>query len=137
VVHVRYLLLTYNAPGGREIWASMTESERRAEEDEYVRLVEAMHERSVYIGASELEPFSTAHTVRVRNGRQTVTEGPAVHGDEFLTGYFLVDVDSLEAAIEWAAKIPNARSGSVEVRPVDEGDLAHRMAAAAAEDLRE
>jgi hypothetical protein len=131
---VRYVLLTYNAPGGREIWAAMTESERRAEEDEYVRLVEAMRESNAYIAANELEPFSTARTVRVRNGMPAVRDGPAVDGDEFLTGYFLIDVESFEVAIEWATKIPNARNGSVEVRRVDEGELADRMAAAAADE---
>ena len=128
---MRYVLLTYNAPGGREVWDAMTESERRAEEDEYVRLVEAMQERNAYIAANELEPFATARTVRVRNGTRSVTDGPAVQGEEFLTGYFLIEVESVEAAIDWAAKIPNARNGSVEVRRVDEGELAERMAAAA------
>jgi hypothetical protein len=131
VVEMKYLLLTYNAPGGQEIWAAMTESERQAEEDEYVRLAEAMQDANAYIAAHELEPFTTARTVRMRNGKRTVTDGPAVHGDEFLTGYFLIDVESFEAAIEWATKIPNARTGSVEVRRVDEGELADRMAAAA------
>jgi hypothetical protein len=128
---MRYVLLTYNAPGGREVWEAMTESERRAEEDEYVRLVEAMQERNAYIAANELEPFAAARTVRVRNSTRSVRDGPAVQGDEFLTGYFLIEVESVEAAIEWAAKIPNARNGSVEVRRVDEGELAERMAAAA------
>jgi hypothetical protein len=125
---MRFVLLTYNAPGGREIWAAMTEAEQRAEEDEYVRLVEAMSESNAYIAGHELEPFTTACTVRVRNGTRSVAEGPAVQGEEFLTGYFLIDVDSVEAAIEWAAKIPNARNGSVEVRRVDEGELADRIA---------
>jgi hypothetical protein len=126
---MKYLLLTYNAPGGREIWAAMTESEQQAEEDEYVRLAEAMRETSAYIAAQELEPFFTARTVRVRNGRRTVTDGPAVDGEEFLTGFFLIDSESLEAALEWAAKVPNARSGSVEVRQVVEDELAEHMAA--------
>jgi hypothetical protein len=128
---MRYVLLTYNAPGGREIWAAMTESEQRAEEDEYVRLVKAMKESNAYISANELEPFTTARTVQVRDGKRSVREGPAVQGEEFLTGYFLIEVESVEVAIEWAAKIPNARNGSVEVRRVDEGELADRMDAAA------
>jgi hypothetical protein len=129
MVEMKYLLLTYNAPGGKEIWAAMTESERQAEEDEYVRLAEAMRETNAYIAAHELDPFFTARTVRVRNGKRTITDGPAVHGEEFLTGYFLIEAESLEAALEWAAKVPNARSGSVEVRQVVEDELAARMAA--------
>jgi hypothetical protein len=124
---MKYLLLTYNAPQSREVWDAMTEREQQAEEDEYVRLAEAMRETNAYIAAHELEPFATAHTVRVRNGTRTVTDGPAVDSAEFLTGYFLIEADSTEAALEWAAKVPNARSGSVEVRQVIEDDLAKRM----------
>lgn len=61
-----------------------------------------------------------------------MSDGPAVQGEELLTGYFLIEVESEDAAIAWAAKIPNARSGSVEVRRVDEGELADRMAAVTA-----
>lgn len=129
---MRYMLLTYNAPGGDEIWAAMTASERQAEEDEYVRLMEQMRERNAYIAANELEPFTAARTIRVRNGTRSVRDGPAVQGEEFLTGYFLIEADSFEAAIDWAAKIPNAHSGSVEIRPVMEGELADRMAATGA-----
>jgi hypothetical protein len=125
---MRYMLLTYNAPGGAEIWAAMTESERQAEEDEYVRLMERMRANNAYIGAGEFEPFSAARTVRVRNGTPSVTDGPAVQGEEFLTGYFLIEADSFDAAIDWAGEIPNARSGSVEIRPVMDDELAERMA---------
>jgi hypothetical protein len=127
---MRYLLLTYNAPGGNEIWAAMTEGERQAEEDEYVRLVEKMRERDAFIAANELEPFSAARTVRVRNGTATVSDGPAVQSDEFLTGYFLIESESFEAAIQWAAQVPNAHSGSVEIRPVVEDELADRISEA-------
>jgi hypothetical protein len=61
---VRYALLTYNPPGGREIWAAMTESERQAEADEYVRLVKAMHESSAYVEACEFDPSTGPRTVR-------------------------------------------------------------------------
>ena len=87
-----------------------------------------MRETNAYIAANELEPSTAVGTVRVRNGIQSVTDGPAVQGEESLTGYFLIEVESVEAAIEWAAQIPNARNGSVEVRRVDEGELAQRMA---------
>jgi hypothetical protein len=130
---MRFVLLTYNPPGGREIWAAMTEAERQAEEDEYVRLAEAMRKGKAYIAANELEPFSSARTVRVRRGERMVSDGPAVQGEEFLTGYFLIEVESFDAALEWAAKVPNARNGSVEVRQVDQGDLARRMANAGVE----
>jgi hypothetical protein len=130
---MRFALLTYNPPGGQEIWAAMTESERQAEEDEYLRLVEAMHASNAYVEASEFDPASGPRTVRVRDGDTSVSDGPAVRGEETLTGYLLIDVESEDAAIYWAAKIPNARNGSVEVRRVDEGELAERMAAATAD----
>ena len=126
---MRYALLTYNPPGGREIWAAMTESEREAEEDEYVRLVKAMHDSSAYVEACEFDPSTRPRTVRVRGDERAVSDGPAVQGDELLTGYVLIEVESEDEAIAWAAKIPNARNGSVEVRRVDEGELADRMAA--------
>jgi hypothetical protein len=91
-----------------------------------------MQKSNAYIAANELEPSTPARTVRVRNGVRSVTDGPVVQSEESLTGYFLIEVDSAEAAIEWAAKIPNACNGSVEVRRVDEDELAKRMAAAAA-----
>jgi hypothetical protein len=116
------MLLTYNAPGGKEIWASMTEAERAAEEAEYRDLIRSMRERRIFLSADEVEHYDAARTVRVRDGSLSVTHGPAVTADEFLTGYFLIDVESIEIAIDWAARIPNARTGSVEVRPVMDVD---------------
>ncbi len=96
----------------------MSEAEQQAEEDEYAELILAMRESDVFIAASEVEHHDAACTVRIRDGIRRVRAGPAVEAEEFLTGYFLIDTKSLDAAIDWAAKIPNARSGSVEVRPV-------------------
>jgi hypothetical protein len=115
------MLLTYNAPGGKEIWAAMTEAEQEAEEAEYRDLIGSMRDGNIFIAADEVEHYDAARTVRVRDGVLTVSDGPAVEADEFLTGYFLIEAESFDAAIVWAAKIPNARSGSVEVRPVMEG----------------
>ena len=96
----------------------MSEAERRAEEDEYADLIGAMRESDVFIAACEVEHYDAACTVHVRDGVRSVRDGPAVEAEEFLTGYFLIEVKSLDAAIDWAGQIPNARSGSVEVRPV-------------------
>ena len=96
----------------------MSEGERQAEEEEYADLIRAMRESEVFIDACEVEHYDAACTVRVRDGVRSVRDGPAVEAEEFLTGYFLIDTESLDAAVDWAAKIPNARSGSVEVRPV-------------------
>ena len=112
------MLLTYNAPGGKEIWAAMSEAERAAEEAEYRDLIRAMREKRIFLAAEEVESYDAARTVRMRHGILSVSDGPAVNADMFLTGYFLIEVESFETAINWAARIPNARTGSVEVRPV-------------------
>jgi hypothetical protein len=112
------MLLTYNAPGGKEIWAALSDAERDAEEREYRDLIESMRADGVFIATEEVERYDSARTVRVREGAVSVSDGPTARADEYLTGYFLIQVDSYEDAIDWAGRIPNARNGSVEVRPV-------------------
>lgn len=94
----------------------MSEAEQQAEEDEYADLIRAMRDSNAFIAACEVEHYDAACTVHVRDGLRKVRDGPAVEAEEYLTGYFLIEAESLDAAIHWAAK--NARSGSVEVRPV-------------------
>ena len=72
----------------------------------------------VILGGEGLQPTSTATTVRVRDGERMLTDGPFAETKEQLGGYYLLECKSLDEAIEWAAKIPGAQSGSVEVRPV-------------------
>ena len=72
----------------------------------------------VILGGEGLQPTSTATTVRVRDGERMLTDGPFAETKEQLGGYYLLECNSLDEAIEWAAKIPGARFGSVEVRPV-------------------
>ena len=72
----------------------------------------------VILGGEGLQPTSTATTVRVRNGERMLTDGPFAETKEQLGGFYLLECNSLDEAIEWAAKIPGARFGSVEVRPV-------------------
>ena len=74
--------------------------------------------RGVLIAAEALQPVETATTVRVRGGRATITDGPFAETKEQLAGFYLVDAKNLDEALEIAAKIPPAREGSVEVRPV-------------------
>ena len=116
------MLLTYNAPGGKEIWGAMSEAERLAEQAEYRDLIQSMRDEHILVAAEEVEYYEAARTVRLREGILSVSDGPAVNADEFLTGYFLIEAESFEAAIDWAARIPNARTGSVEVRPVMDVD---------------
>jgi hypothetical protein len=77
-------------------------------------------ESGVLVAAEALQPVDTASTVRVRGGRVTVTDGPFAETKEQLAGFYLLDARDLNEAIQMAAKIPPAREGSVEVRPVRE-----------------
>ena len=117
-VAIRFMLLTYNAPGGKEIWAAMSPAEREAEETEYRGLFQSMRASGVLISAEEVEHHDAAQTVRVREGIVSVLDGPTAPADEYITGYLLIQVDSSEEATGWAARVPNARTGSVEIRPV-------------------
>ena len=72
----------------------------------------------VILGGEGLQPTSTATTVRVRDGERMLTDGPFAETKEQLGGFYLLECNSLDEAIEWASKIPGAASGSVEVRPV-------------------
>jgi hypothetical protein len=85
---------------------------------EYVAYSEALRDSGALVGANQLQPTDTATTVRVRDGETLVTDGPFIETKESLGGYYLVETESLDEAIEWAAKIPSARSGHIEVRPV-------------------
>ena len=81
---------------------------------------DGLRERGVLLAAEALQPIETAATVRVRNGKISVTDGPFAETKEQLAGFYLLDARDLNDAIQMAAKIPPAREGSVEVRPVRE-----------------
>lgn len=85
---------------------------------------EGFRERGLLLAAEALEPVATAATVRVRKGTVSVTDGPFAETKEQLAGFYLIDAGDLNEAIQIAAKIPPAREGSVEVRPVRELDPA-------------
>jgi hypothetical protein len=84
----------------------------------YGRFSEAAAEAGVLNGGDGLQPSSTATTVRVRDGETLLTDGPFAETKEQLNGFYLLDVDSLDDALAWAARIPDAAGGAVEVRPV-------------------
>jgi hypothetical protein len=112
---VQYLLLIQD---DEQNWATLPEEGRRRVVAEYLALTEEMHERGVILGSNRLAPVSAASTIRVRDGEEVVTDGPFAETKEQLGGYYLIDVESLDEALDWAARIPTARRGSVEVRPV-------------------
>jgi len=112
---MQYLLLIH---ADERVWPAMSDDERRRIVEEYAAVTDEMHERGAYLGSNRLAPTSTASTVRVRDGEDVVTDGPFAETKEQLGGYFLIDVESLDEALEWAARLPTARRGSVEVRPI-------------------
>ncbi|HKB94785.1 MAG TPA: YciI family protein [Gaiellaceae bacterium] len=85
---------------------------------EYMAFTEALRASGSFVGANQLQPVETATTVRVRDGETFVTDGPFIETKETLGGYYLIEAESLDEALEWAAKIPSARYGHIEVRPV-------------------
>ena len=109
---MKYLLLIYMADG------AMTESEREHCYAESTQLAHDLHASGQYLGADPLHPVSTATSVRLRSGKRVVTDGPFAETREQLGGYFLVDAPDLDAAINIAGRIPAAKVGTVEIRPV-------------------
>jgi hypothetical protein len=84
----------------------------------------ALRQAGHYVAAESLQPVSTAATVRVRNGRTMVTDGPFAETKEVIAGFYLIEAHDLEEAIGLAARIPPARVGAIEVRPVRQLQLA-------------
>jgi len=109
---MKYMLLIYL---GENV---MTESERAHCYVESTQLCHELQAKGQYLGASPLQPVSTATSVRVREGKRLVTDGPFAETREQLGGFYLIDANNLDEAINIAAKIPGARKGTVEIRPV-------------------
>jgi hypothetical protein len=113
---MKYMLLIYSADAPDE-FEKLSEEEQNAVMGEYF----AISQEAGVSGGDQLQPASTATTVRVQNGDRMTTDGPFPETKEELGGYYLFEADDLDAAIEVAARIPAARlGGAVEVRPVVE-----------------
>jgi len=94
------------------------EKMRTVPDNECMACGDGLRNRGVLVAAEALQPVESATTVRVRGGRATITDGPFAETKEQLAGFYLVDAKNLDEALEIAAKIPPAREGSIEVRPV-------------------
>ena len=112
---MQYMLLIYGEPGR---WESAPEEERNEVRGRYVALAAELREREAYVDGNELQDVAAATTVRVIAGETEITDGPFAETKEALGGYFLIEAESLDEAIAWAAKIPAAAQGAVEVRPL-------------------
>jgi len=111
---VKYMLLIY----GDELALSDTEREQCYRDS--TALAHQIHATGRYLAASPLHPTATATSVRVREGKSLITDGPFAETHEQLGGYFLIDAEDLDEAIAIAERIPMARRGTVEIRPVIE-----------------
>jgi hypothetical protein len=109
----QYMLLIYSPTD-----TSRTPEELEAEMPKWFAYTQELQESGAMVAGDALEPADTATTVRVRDGETVITDGPFAETKEALGGYYLLDVADLDAALAWAAKIPNVGYGSIEVRPV-------------------
>jgi hypothetical protein len=112
---MEYLLTIYN---DESRYATMSEEESKQLMDAYWAFTDDVQKAGVYVGGHGLQPTQTATTVRVRGGERMLTDGPFAETKEQLGGYYLLDCKDLDEALDWAARIPDAANGSVEVRPV-------------------
>jgi hypothetical protein len=114
---MRYMLLIY---GDEQAQAGMSEADAAVQYEAYNDFTKSIVDRGLMQGGDALQPTSTATTVRVRNDETLTTDGPFAETKEQLGGFYIVDCKDLDEAIATAARIPGARDGSIEVRPIME-----------------
>jgi hypothetical protein len=118
---VKYMLLLYSAP---DAGPAPDSPEMEAQMGRWFAVTDEMATAGVLVAGDALQPATTATTLRERDGEVLLTDGPFAETKEILGGYYIVDVPDLDAATEWAARMPLAPYGSVEIRPVQELDRA-------------
>jgi hypothetical protein len=111
---MRYLLLIYSDPAN----AAATPKAFEAMMAEYGAYTGWLRETGIHLGGEALQPVSDATTVAVRDGRRIVTDGPFAETKEHLGGYYLIEAEDLDTAIDAAARVPGAKVGRVEIRPI-------------------
>jgi hypothetical protein len=112
---MQYMLLIYD---DETQWGRMSEEDRGTVMREYFEYTAELRESGAFTNAGQLQPTTTSTTVRIQDGEQVVTDGPFAETKEQLGGFYVVEAETIDEAIEWAAKIPSARFGSIEVRPL-------------------
>jgi hypothetical protein len=112
---MQYMLLIY---GDEKDWMAMPEAKMKEMYAAYGAFTKELMDSGAMKAGSELAPIANASTVRVRNGKTVTTDGPFAETKEQLGGYYVIDVPDLDAAIKWAAKIPSAPFGAIEIRPL-------------------
>src|SRR5205823_11688620 len=112
---MQYMLLIYNEPVG---WESMPTEQQQQVYEAYGTFTEELQGSGKMVAGDALQPITTATSVRVRDGETLTTDGPFAETKEVLGGYYLLDVETIDEALDWAAKIPGAKYGTIEERPV-------------------
>ena len=107
----RYMMLLF-IPQGR------SQEEAAAESPQWMSYTQDLHESGAFVAGDALQGNETATLLRVRDGETQLTDGPFAEAKEYLAGYYVIEAPDLDGALAWAAKVPNAQYGTVEVRPV-------------------
>ena len=115
---MKYMLLIYHE---EQAWDTLSDEERQKIYSEYGKFSEEIRASGHYVSGSELHPVATATSVRVRDGKQLAIDGPFAETKEQLGGYYLIEANDLDEAIGIAGRVPSARVGTIEVRPLAEG----------------
>ena len=115
---MKYMLLMY---GNQAAMPTYTPEEQQAAVQEWYSLIAEMKAAGAFIDTNGLSPVADATSVRVRNGKTLIADGPFAETHEQMAGYYLLDCKDLDEALEWAAKIPSAKWGTIEVRPLWSG----------------
>jgi hypothetical protein len=116
-VQMKYILLIHD---DEQAWGKLSEVERGGIYGEYGQFSQQIKASGQYLASAQLQPTATATSVRIRNGKRVVTDGPFAETREQLGGYYLIEAKDLDEAIAVAARIPSARMGTIEVRPLVE-----------------
>jgi hypothetical protein len=112
---MQYMLLIYTQESG---WENLSDEAQAAAMKAYRDFTEELRGAGAMVAGDRLQPIANATTVRVRDGEQLVTDGPYAETKEQLGGYYLIEADSLDAAVEWAKRLRHDADGSIEVRPL-------------------
>ena len=114
---MKYLLSLYEDEAG---FAALSEEDLVQLTKEYFEYGDELERAGALVASEALQPTMTAKSLRVRDGKVSTTDGPFAETKEQLGGFYLLECDSMEQALEWAAKVPTAKTGTVEVRPIQD-----------------
>ena len=114
---MKYMLLIYQ---DEKSWNSLSDAEHQQIYEEYGALVGQLQASGQFVSGSELQPITTATSLRIRDGKELITDGPFAETHEQLGGYFLIEAENLDEATKIAARIPSAKTGTIEIRPLAE-----------------